>query len=125
MQMRTRLLARVIVFLLTVQLASPLVFAQNSSALSGVVTDSNGAVIEGATVVVKDEATGTTFTTKTVGNGSFVVPALGNGVYSVGVSAPGFKQIVTSGVKVHAGSPASVRVVLEVGATSESVTVQG
>src|SRR4030095_12711028 len=67
------------------------VFGQVTSSLSGVVTDPDGAVVAGASVRVKNVATGAEFSTTTSGNGSYTVPSLGTGTYSVTVSAPGFK----------------------------------
>jgi len=58
-------------------------------------------------------------------NGSFSVPFLSPGTYTVTVSAPGFKQAVVNEVKLDAGVPASVKVSLEIGNTNEMVTIQG
>src|SRR5207253_6148137 len=84
-----------------------------------------GAVIVGATVSVKNLATGAEFKATTSGNGTFTVPALDAGTYTVTVTAAGFKQAIASNVKIDAGTPASVRMGLEVGQTSETVTVDG
>ncbi len=97
----------------------------SSSALSGAVTDPTGAVIVGATVTVKNNATSAEFKAVTTGNGTFTVPALDAGTYTVTVTAAGFKQAIASNVKIDAGTPASVRIGLEVGQTSETVTVEG
>src|SRR4029079_17568174 len=109
--MSTRLLVRLVVLLVAVQLGSPLGYAQisSTSALSGVVTDPTGAVLDGASVMIRNDATGATFNTKTVSNGTFIVPALNNGTYTVTTSAPGFKQVIVTQVKIDAGTPASVR----------------
>src|SRR5258705_4117658 len=117
--MRTRILVRLVVLLVAVQLGSPFSFAQlsSTSSLSGLVADPTGAVIDGAAVIVKNNATGATFTTKTVSNGTFIVPAINNGTYTVTASAPGFKLLMVTGVKLDAGIPASVRLTLEVGTT--------
>ncbi|HEV8486165.1 MAG TPA: carboxypeptidase-like regulatory domain-containing protein [Blastocatellia bacterium] len=125
--MRTRLLLWLVILLMAFQFSGPLTYGQGSSvsSLSGVVTDPSGAVIENATVEVKSNATGATFKTKTSSNGTFIVPALSSGLYTVAVSAPGFKQVIVSGIKVDTGAAASVRVSLEVGTTSEAITVQG
>ncbi len=114
----------VIILLMSVQLFT---YGQisSTSALSGIVSDPSGAVIEGASIEVKSNDTGATFSAKTAGNGAFTVPALINGSYTVTVSASGFKQVILGDVKVNAGKPASVRVTLEVGATSEAVNIQG
>jgi hypothetical protein len=99
--------------------------AQTTTSLNGAVTDPNGEVVAGATVQVKNNATGETFKAATAGNGTFSIPALDAGTYTVTVSAQGFKQAVVNEVKLDTGVPASVRISLEVGAPSESVVVQG
>lgn len=101
-------------------------YGQISSAapLSGAVTDPAGAVVARAQVVVKHEATGATFNATTVGNGTFSVPSLDPGTYTVTVTSVGFKQAVVTGIKLDAGTPASVQINLEVGAANETVTVQ-
>src|SRR5262249_18428095 len=87
------------------------------------VVDPTGAVVPGATVVIKNNATSAEFSALTAGNGTFSIPALNAGTYTVTISAPGFKQAVIPGVKLDAGTPATVRVGLEVGAPNESVVV--
>src|SRR5262245_12702792 len=100
-------------------------FGQVSSSISGTIHDPNGEVVSGATVVVKHAATGAEFRATSSGSGVYTVPSLGSGTYLVTVSAAGFKQGVVKDVKLDAGVPATVNVALEVGATSESVVVQG
>src|SRR5262245_61809215 len=100
-------------------------FGQVSSSISGAVQDSNGEVVSGATVIVKNTATGAEFRTTSSGSGVYTVPSLGSGTYIVTVSAPGFKQAVARDVKLDIGVPATVNLTLEVGAASESVVVQG
>src|SRR5262245_45074964 len=104
-----------------------LAFSQvtSTSSISGTVTDPTGAVVAGAEVIVKNNATTTEYRAVTGGNGAFNVPALGAGTYMVTVSAAGFKQTVVNNVKLDAGVPTSVRVSLEIGAANESVTIQG
>jgi hypothetical protein len=93
--------------------------------LNGAITDPNGAVVAGATVVVKNNVTGEKYQATTSGNGTFSIPALGASTYTVTINAPGFKQAVINEVKLDVGTPANVRVTLEVGNTSESVVIQG
>lgn len=93
--------------------------------LRGRVLDPNGAVVSGATVVAKNEATGVSspsFTTSS--EGAFVITNLIPGTYSVTVSTPaGFKTKTISSIDVRLGLDTDVRVDLEVGAASETVTV--
>src|SRR5262245_22901391 len=122
MKRRVPILISVIAFVLLSSLTG---FGQVSSAISGVVHDPNGEVVSGATVVVKNAATGAEFRASSSGSGVYTVPSLGSGTYIVTVSAPGFKQAVVRDVKLDAGIPTTVNVELELGAASESVVVQG
>src|SRR5262245_9311981 len=93
--------------------------------LSGLVLDQGGAVISGAVVIVKNNATGAEFTVTTSTNGTYTVPALGAALYTVTVEAAGFKKVVLQDVKIDVGVPATANVTLEIGERSESVVVQG
>ncbi len=90
-----------------------------SAALSGIVADSSGAMIPGATITVKNEATAATYATVANDNGTFSVPALNPGTYTVTVSLTGFKTAVLTGVVIRAGVPAAVKPILEVGGLEE------
>src|SRR4029453_8281052 len=91
-----------------------------TSSISGTVTDASGAVIPGADVTVKNNATGAEATAVTAENGTFSVPALNAGIYTVTVKLTGFKTAVLKDVVANAGVPASVRAALEVGGLEES-----
>ena len=78
-----------------------------TGAISGTVTDPSGAVVAGAAVVVKNDATGQDFTTQTADNGTFSVPALASGSYTVTITAQGFKQAIAQSVKVNVGTPST------------------
>ncbi|MCG3146409.1 MAG: hypothetical protein HONDAALG_04472 [Gammaproteobacteria bacterium] len=122
----TRRLLRLFSILIVASVFSLLTLGQGTTApLSGSVLDPNGAVISGASVIVKNSATGAEYRVKTASNGTYTVPALGAGSYLVTVEASGFKKAVVQDVKMDAGVPATTNVVLEVGAASESVVVQG
>jgi len=94
-----------------------------SSTLSGVVLDSGGGVIPGASVVVRNDATGVSQDSVTNGQGAFSFPGLSVGTYSVTVTLQGFKTFVARNVVLTTGAPANVKAVLEVGGMSEQVTV--
>ena len=104
----------------------PAVHGQVSSTapITGTVSDSTGAVIPGATISAKNNGTNAQFQTISIENGAFVIPALTPGLYTVTVSLPGFKVAVISDVKVDAGTPATVRVNLQVGDVTQTVTVE-
>src|SRR2546427_6098933 len=69
--------------------------------LKGVVTDTAGAVVAGASVSVKNEATGTATQTTTTSEGTYEVPNLQPGTYAVTVEASNFKRSVSNGVIVR------------------------
>jgi len=96
-----------------------------SSSLSGVVSDRDGGVVPGATVVVKNNATGASFTVVTNASGGYSVPALDIGTYTVTISLSGFKTVVTNDVRLLAATPARVSATLELGSLSETVEVRG
>ncbi len=100
-------------------------FGQVTSSLSGTVTDPNGAVMAGATVTVKNAASGSEFKTVTSNQGTYNVPSLGAGKYVVAVTASGFKTATVQDIEIDAGTPATVNVTLEVGQATETVVVQG
>src|SRR5215467_15213327 len=122
-----RITFRFLMLFAVIVASSVAVFSQGitTTSLSGAVVDPTGSVISGATIIVKEETTGAEFRTVSAGNGTFSVPALTAGVYSVMVSANGFKQAIIKSVKIDAGIPASVNATLEVGATTDSVVIQG
>lgn len=103
-------------------ISSYAVFAQTNGSIAGTVADSNGAVVPNATVTVKGQG-GEEFTATTRENGTYRVPAVQNGLYTVTVTLAGFKTSVTNNVKVDIGLPTTVDATMEVGAPSETVEV--
>jgi len=107
-------------------LNSFLAFGQGTTApLSGTVYDGTGAVLSGAAVVVKNNGTGAEFRVNTASNGTYTVPSLGAGTYTVTVEAQGFKKAVVQDVKIDAGVPTTANITMEIGVASETVVVQG
>jgi hypothetical protein len=92
--------------------------------ISGTVTDSTGAVMAKANVIVTNEATGIKRTVVADESGFFVVPNLVAGSYSVKVEQTGFKNVTKTGNVLVAGGRLTVDVSLTVGATTEQVTVE-
>src|SRR5215470_17724048 len=97
----------------------------STGSLSGLVVDPKGAVVAGATVVVKNVATNQENTTQTSNDGTFNVPSLATGIYTATINAAGFKQAVVTEIKIDVGKPSSIQIELEVGAATETVTVVG
>jgi hypothetical protein len=91
----------------------------------GMVSDPSGNVVAGATVKVRNTGTGLERTTTTSADGSYAVPELPIGMYSVTVSQNGFQTSVTSAVEVNVATERRVDVQLNVGQVSETVQVSG
>lgn len=98
-----------------------------SGQISGTVQDSAGAVIPNATVTLVNDLQGAASarTVTTSGEGTFVFTPVLPGTYTLSVEATGFKKFVQAGLKINVndrlGLPA---ITLEVGATTESITVE-
>src|SRR5499427_2825142 len=119
--------ARVGVMLLTLLLCwSGSLYAQgagNASVL-GTVTDSGGGVIPGASVQVKNIATGRVQEVPTDEQGRYTIADLPIGNYEVQASRAGFQTTVRRGITLTVGAQAIVDISLAVGQGQETVTVQ-
>lgn len=100
------------------------IWAQTKGTISGDVTDPSGSAVPGATVKIRAAAIGIDRETTTNETGSFVVPYLPGGDYSVTVEAAGFKGHLRSGVRLDTDQVVNLKVQLEVGQLSEKVTVE-
>ena len=89
----------------------------------GTVTDSTGAIIPSAKVVVQDTAKGTTVTVPANDSGEFRVDHMIPDVYAVSVEQQGFKKYEQSNIQVFADSSVKIDVVLSVGVAGEVVQV--
>jgi hypothetical protein len=87
----------------------------------GSVSDPTGAVIANAVVTAKGPQQ--TYTTKTNGSGNFIIPFVQPGSYEVTAEAQGFKKELTRGVNIDVSQKVNLNFKLQVGATSEEVTV--
>lgn len=99
-------------------------FSQGTTgSLTGTVSDPSG-VVPNATVTVTGGA-GVELTTQTSDNGTFSVPAIGAGTYTVTVVAPNYKKAVITDVKIDVGKPSTINVALEIGPQEQTVTIVG
>lgn len=105
-------------------LALPLVGTAQAQAgrVSGVVTDSSGAVLPGATVTITGPGVARTAVTDSVGR--FAVADLPAGSYEVAVELSGFTRKVSKLV-VAPGETVSLETQLQIGAQAETVQVTG
>jgi hypothetical protein len=108
---------------LSPQVYEPETGEAGSNTITGTIKDPQGAVVAGASVTVKNEATGQEFTAMTNSEGVFRTGMLAVGNYDVSVSANGFAMFRMTGVRVSAVRPAHVSATLNVAGVQESVTV--
>ncbi|HTS09319.1 MAG TPA: TonB-dependent receptor [Candidatus Eisenbacteria bacterium] len=127
---------RVLVFLVVIVVTPLLVGAQEKPPippsdqahppqLTGTVVDASGAVIAGATVLIRNADGVVQRTTQSDANGSFSVSGLPSGEYRLAVSSPGFetKELPVTLGTTEAAAP--LRISLTVSTMSTTVTVQG
>jgi len=116
---------RVSVVVLVLLATATLVGQTFRGTILGSVTDPSGAVVAGATVKTHNLATGLERTTTTSADGSYAVPELPIGTYSVTVTLTGFQTAITNNVEVDVATERRVDVAFKTGAVSERVEVQG
>lgn len=112
--------------MLLILCASVLASAQSTDAtISGVVVDPTGKVIPDAAIEIVNDATGVHYSSTTNGAGIYEVTILPPGEYRVQISKVGFKTLIKPGVVLNVQSAVALNFTLPIGATSESVTVEG
>jgi len=94
-----------------------------TGSIVGTVTDQSGAVLNGATVTIKNTATGQVVDLTTNSTGAYNSGALLPGTYNVQFSAKGFSKVSTM-LTVQVGNTATANVKLEIGKESQVIEVQ-
>ena len=112
------------VFLSLTGLVVPGAHAQTTATeILGLVKDSSGAVVSGATVTITRTATGQTLTKPTNEAGEYAFPLIEIGDWTVHVEMQGFRSETVTALKVETQQKARVDFVLEVGSVAETVEV--
>src|SRR5262249_43848006 len=105
-------------------LAAPAAAQKTTGDITGTVTDATGGVLPGVTVTARCQDTGALRTVTTDASGGYSIPELPVCVYKVTAEIAGFK-VITPDVQVAVSTVAKSDFKLEVGAQSETITVQG
>ena len=114
------------VALLTVLLLPPAdALGQSTGEIRGIVQDSSGGVMPGASVTAINELTGLERTVVTDSGGRFNFPRLPVGNYRVEATLQGFKRFASAAFRLDVEDIRQMNVVMEVGAIAEGVTVSG
>lgn len=118
-----------IAMVITLLLAgSPLVIlaqTPGTGAIAGTVTDPSGAVLGQTKVIVVSDETGVARAAMTSAEGTFRVPLLSPGSYTVSAEASGFEKMQVRSVHVGASATVNVELKLVVGTNGETVEVSG
>src|SRR5579863_2505240 len=105
-------------------LAASLIFAQSDrGTITGTVTDPASAVVPGAKVTARNVDNGATFDSSTTIAGDFTITSLPAGKYQLTVAAAGFKTATRENVEVQVAQTIRVDTALQVGNSSETITV--
>ncbi|MGD9590324.1 MAG: TonB-dependent receptor [Pyrinomonadaceae bacterium] len=104
-------------------ICSVTVQAQTTGSMSGTVTDQNGALVGGATVTARNNATGAERVATTSSAGLFAFEALQPGSYTITVENTGFKKYVATNNNVAVAQNSQLSITLEIGLEGETVTV--
>ncbi len=105
-------------------LVPTIAYAQAGANLTGSVKDASGGFIPGATVTVRNTATGAVRTTVSADDGLYRVTNLPRGTYGVSAELSGFRAVTQSDVLLTVGETVRLDFTLEVGGVGESITVK-
>lgn len=111
--------------LLCLSVISNLLHAQTvDTALRGVIKDSSGAIIPGATITYTQSSTGLSRSTKATNDGSYEIRYLVPGEYTLSVQAEGFVTQRRSGIALQIDQQTKIDFTLQVGSVQQTVEVQ-
>src|SRR5438045_2070156 len=117
--MRTRVFAVALLFFCAGMVIGQVLYGT----LVGTVTDPQQAAVVGATVSIKNNATGYSVEAKTNEHGAYELPNIPPGVYDIRISAPGFSTYEAKDIAVQANNIERVDAPMKLGSVSEVVTV--
>src|SRR3989442_7022455 len=109
--------------LLCISMAVQVSAQVNTASLTGLVTDSAGAVVPNASVSVKNKATDVESSATTDSSGYYTFASLPVGTYPLTIELSGFKKAIHENIILEVGQKARVDTTLEVGSVTESVVV--
>src|SRR5512133_745162 len=105
-------------------LSAAVLWAQSSTQnVLGLVTDSSGAVIQGARITLTNKATNVVLTTVTNETGNYTFPLIQVGDYDLRVESPGFKIEHVRNIRVETAAQVRQDVQLDIGSVADAVEV--
>ena len=106
-------------------LASSLSAQSIYGTLTGIVSDPSSAVVAGAKISLRNEASGDTRETMTNTDGYYTFVSVPPAGYAITVTAPGFEIFKQTGIAIRGGDKINVNVPMRLGSTSNVVEVTG
>jgi hypothetical protein len=126
MKQQSRGVVAVLVFTLAVSLVvDQSVSAQATAQLRGTIRDESGAVLPGVDVTATQTDTGLVRSVVSDGTGAYLFTNLPVGPYRLDVTLAGFRTFQQTGIVLQVGGSPTINVTMNLGALSETVTVQG
>lgn len=120
--MRKSRLSAAIAFLAAIV---PFAFGQGGTAtITGTITDPTGSVVAGASVQARNSETGAVYTAASTNTGNYAIPNLPVGTYVLSATVAGFKTYTHPNLALSATQVLRQDIALDVGASTESVTVE-
>ncbi len=110
-------------FVIALTLPAALVAQGYFGTVSGVLTDSSGAVVQGAKVVLTDEQKGFQFNATSDNDGRYLFASIPPGMYSVSVEMPGFEKTVRSHIKLNVSENPTANLTLKIAGAAQKIEV--
>ncbi len=123
--MKTRRLPFILLLALLCACPATLLAQQETATITGEVRDASGALVPKAAITITNVETNISFKTETSELGSYTVPNLRPGVYSLTVEKQGFNKTLRSGLTLQVNQTARVDIALQTGNVSEVIEVSG
>ncbi len=120
---RRRFSLRAFVLVILSAVLGTCMFAQSTAVLKGTITDSAGAAVPHAKVVVRNQATGVEWNTESDQVGSYQVTSLPVGNYLITVTVTGFEKAIVKNITLAPATTVTQNVEMKVGQVSEEVIV--
>jgi hypothetical protein len=94
-----------------------------AASLVGSVTDSSGAAVSRAKILVRDQQSAFVYESASNERGDYYIPNLKSGTYQITVEAPGFKTAVQRDIVLRINETPRINITLELGSVTESVSI--
>jgi hypothetical protein len=111
------------IVLLALSLALPAAAQTSLATITGTVTDQQGAGMPAVRITVTAVTTNLKYSRETNADGTYVIPQLPIGLYSLEATSTGFKTYQQTGINLEVGQRLRVDIQMDVGNVAESVSV--